>query len=45
MELFSKEATGLERHAASLSRPATEWQTAYQFYFTILRLRAEAFKH
>lgn len=26
MELFSKEATGLEHHAASLSSPTTEWQ-------------------
>lgn len=45
MELFSKEATGFERHAASLSSPATEWQSAYLFSFTILLLRAEALKH
>lgn len=45
MELFSKEATGLEHHAASLSGPATERQTVYQFSFTVLLLLAEAFKH
>lgn len=32
MELISKEATGLERHAASLSGPTTEWQAVYQFF-------------
>lgn len=26
MELFSKKATGLERHAASLSSSETQWQ-------------------
>lgn len=44
MELFSKDATGLERNVASLSGPTTEWQTVYQISFTILILQAEAFK-
>lgn len=30
MELLSKKATGLERHAASLSSSETQWQLVYQ---------------
>lgn len=39
MELFSKEATGLECDVASLPSPTKIWQTVYQFSFTILRSR------
>lgn len=45
MEFFPKEATGFESQAASLSSPATEWQTVYQFSFTVLQLSWKAFKH
>lgn len=42
MEFLSKEATGLECNVASLSSPATEWQTVHQFSLIIL---LQAFKH
>lgn len=44
MELFPKEATGLERDIASLPGPATEWQTVYPFSFTILPSEGWAFQ-
>lgn len=42
MEFLSKEATGFECNVASLSSPATEWQTVHQFSLIIL---LQAFKH